>query len=345
MRGSRWYATPFVGLLGGWLASLVDWPLPWIVGAMLAVILVRCSGWRIEDIPNGRKCGQWLISTGLGLHFTREVVEQIGSHALLILVCALATLLLSVIGVVIFRRGGNDPVTAYFASMPGGASEMINLAARHGAGQLDRVAAGQSLRMVLIVLCIPALFTLGISTPSAPAPAAVDWRWLALLLPLGALVAWAWQRLHQPNPWMLGPLLVCATCAVWMDLHIGLPPGLGEAGQWLMGCSLGSYFDRPFFRSAPAFLLRVLAFTALMVLGASGLAWCLAQLGGLPVAATMLGMMPGGISELSLTAEALNQSVALVTAIQVLRFVLVVFLAERVFRLWRRCASPDAPRE
>ncbi len=340
MPGSRWLATPFVGLLGGWLASLIGWPLPWIVGSMLAVILVRCSGWRIEDIPQGRKCGQWIISTGLGLHFTREVVEQVGSHALLILCCALVTLLLSAIGVLIFRRGGDDPVTAYFSSMPGGASEMINLAARHGAARLDRVAAGQSVRMVLIVLCIPAAFTLGVSAPTAPLPAIVDWRWLLVLLPLGALVAWGWQRMRQPNPWMLGPLFVCAFFAVSMDLHIGLPPGLGEAGQWLMGCSLGSYFDRPFFRSAPAFLLRVLVFTTLMVLGASGLAWCLAQFGGLPVAATMLGMMPGGISELSLTAEALNQSVALVTAIQVLRFVLVVFLAERVFRLWRRCAAP-----
>lgn len=338
----RWLPTPFVGLLGGWLASLVGWPLPWIVGSMLGVIFARCCGWLIEDIPNGRKCGQWLIATGLGLHFTREVMEQIGNHALLILLCALIPLLLSAIGVLIFRRGGNDPVTAYFTAMPGGASEMINLAARHKAGQLDRVAAGQTVRMVLIVLCIPPLFTLTTTTPILTPPAVlVDWRWTALLLPLGALAAWVWQRLRQPNPWMLGPLFLCATFAVSLDLHLGLPPGLGEAGQWLMGCSLGSYFDRPFFRKAPAFLLRVLLFTALMLLGAGGLAWCLAQLGNLPVIATMLGMMPGGISELSLTAEALNQPVALVTAIQVLRFVLVVLLAERVFNLWRRWSSPQ----
>ena len=35
-----WWATPLVGLAGGYLASLVGWPLPWMVGSLLAVILV-----------------------------------------------------------------------------------------------------------------------------------------------------------------------------------------------------------------------------------------------------------------------------------------------------------------
>jgi len=48
----------------------------------------------------------------------------------------------------------------------------------------------------------------------------------------------------------------------------------------------------------------------------------------------MLGMMPGGITELCLTAEALQLSVALVTACQVLRLFLVMFLAEPLFKLW-----------
>ena len=50
----------------------------------------------------------------------------------------------------------------------------------------------------------------------------------------------------------------------------------------------------------------------------------------------MLGMMPGGITELCLTAEALQLSVALVTALQALRLFLVMFLADPLFRLWQR---------
>jgi uncharacterized membrane protein AbrB (regulator of aidB expression) len=38
----NWWGTPLVGLLGGFLASQVGWPLPWMVGSLLAIILVRC---------------------------------------------------------------------------------------------------------------------------------------------------------------------------------------------------------------------------------------------------------------------------------------------------------------
>lgn len=42
-----YWATPLVGTLGGWLASLVGWPLPWMIGSLLAVMLVRC----LADLP------------------------------------------------------------------------------------------------------------------------------------------------------------------------------------------------------------------------------------------------------------------------------------------------------
>jgi len=54
---------------------------------------------------------------------------------------------------------------------------------------------------------------------------------------------------------------------------------------------------------------------------------------GLDARALLLGMVPGGIAEMSLTAEALNLLVPLVTAMQVLRLLLVLFLAGPVFRL------------
>ena len=31
-----WWATPLIGAVGGWLASLANWPLPWMVGSLLA---------------------------------------------------------------------------------------------------------------------------------------------------------------------------------------------------------------------------------------------------------------------------------------------------------------------
>lgn len=328
------WVTPLAGVVGGYLASLAGWPLPWMVGSLLAVIAVRCLANRaFSELPGGRKTGQWLVASGIGLHFTSDVLQQVLSHLPVIVMGAFGTLLLSLIGIAILRRAGVDRATAFFASMPGGASEMVNLALRHDA-QPARVAAAHSLRLLLVVLLIPALFTWGLPAVSAPTRAPVDWTWLIGLLAAGALLAMLWGRLKQPNPWMLGPLTVCAVASAGFDLHLGLPPGLGQLGQWLIGCALGCHFDRAFFRSAPGFLARVLAFTLLAMLAAAALGEALGWLAGEDHLSLMLGMMPGGITELCLTAEALQLSVALVTALQVLRLFLVMFLAEPLFKLW-----------
>ena len=336
-RLKQWWATPLVGLAGGYLASLIGWPLPWMVGSLLAIILVRClSPWQLAEIPGGRKCGQWIVGIGIGLHFTPVVMEQVLAHFWLIFFGALLTSVSSIISVWIMRRSGEDRATAFFSSMPGGSGEMVNLGARNGA-VLSRVAAGQSLRVLAVVLCVPAAFKymLGGGTPVLH-PAPVDVFWLAVLFPAGALLAWLWQRLRQPNPWLFGPLLISASVSILFDLHTSLPEGSSQAGQWLIGSGLGCHFNRAFFRRAPSFIGRTLLGTALTMLIASACAVGLSALTQLDLRSMTLGMMPGGIAEMSLTAEVLQLSVPLVTALQVMRLLFVLFLAEPLYQYWVR---------
>ncbi|MNO35926.1 putative ammonia monooxygenase [compost metagenome] len=337
----RWWGTPLVGLAGGFIASQIGWPLPWMVGSLLAIILVRClTPWQLGEIPGGRKCGQWIVGIGIGLHFTPQVLEQVLSHFGLIFFGALVTSLSSVVGVWLLRRTGEDRATAFFSSMPGGSGEMVNLGARNDAN-LSQVAAGQSLRVLVVVLCVPALFKYLLGDGVAIAGSgSVDWRWLAMIFPLGALLACLWQRLKQPNPWLFGPLLVSAVASIGWDLHIGLPPGASQVGQWLIGSGLGCHFNRAFFRRAPSFLGRTLIGTALTMLIAGLAALGLSALTHLDLRSLTLGMMPGGIAEMSLTAETLQLSVPLVTALQVMRLLFVLFLAEPLFRYWDSQPQP-----
>ncbi|MBB1521153.1 AbrB family transcriptional regulator [Aquipseudomonas guryensis] len=334
----NWWLTPLAGAAGGALASLIGWPLPWMVGSLLTVILLRClGGLDLREVPGARKGGQWLVGTGIGLHFSPAVLQQVVSHGGLLLAGALFTSLTCLIGIGLLRRAGCDRATAYFASMPGGASEMVNLGQRNGA-LASQVAAGQSLRLLLVVLCVPALFQWWLGTPPALAHAGgnVDIAVLALLLAGGAGLALLGQRLRQPNPWLLGPILVSALGAILLESNPSLPAGTSQLGQWLIGSALGCHFGREFFRHAPRFVTLVLLATLLAMLSAALGAGALGWLGALDRRALMLGMMPGGIAELSLTAEALALSVPLITGLQVLRLLCVLFLAEPLFRLWQR---------
>src|SRR5690606_18546411 len=334
----NWWLTPLAGAAGGALASLIGWPLPWMVGSLLAVVLLRClGGLELREVPGARKAGQWLVGTGIGLHFSPAVLQQVLAHGGLLLAGALLTSLTCLIGIALLRAAGHDRATAFFASMPGGASEMVNLGLRNGA-QAGEVAAGQSLRLLLVVLLVPALFQwwLGVPPALAPLAGAPDLALLALLLAAGALLALLGQRLRQPNPWLLGPLLVAAAGAVLLEQPPRLPAGSSELGQWLIGSALGCHFSREFFRRAPRFLARVVLATGLAMLAAALGAEVLSWLGALDHRALLLGMMPGGIAELSLPAEALALSVPLITGLQVLRLMCVLFLAEPAFRLWQR---------
>lgn len=337
------WATGLVGLAGGFLASKIGWPLPWMVGSLLAIILVRClTPWQLTEIPGGRKCGQWIIGIGIGLHFTPAVIEQVASHFGLIFFGALFTSLSAIFGVWLLRRTGEDRATAFFASMPGGSGEMVNLGARNGA-VLGQVAAAQSLRVLAVVLCVPAVFKflLGDGVPLNHA-GSVSWSWLALIAPLAVTVALGWQRLRQPNPWLFGPLLVAASFSLAGNLQIALPHGASQIGQWLIGSGLACHFNRAFFRRAPSFLGRTLLATALSMLIAASAAWGLSSLTQLDLRSLTLGMMPGGIAEMSLTAETLQLSVPLVTAMQVMRLLFVLFLAEPLFRYWAKAGKEKA---
>lgn len=334
----KWWLTPLAGAAGGALASLIGWPLPWMVGSLLAVILLRClAGLDLREVPGARKGGQWLVGTGIGLHFSPAVLEQVLAHGGLLLAGALLTSLTSLIGIALLRAAGHDRATAFFASMPGGASEMVNLGQRNGA-QAGEVAAGQSLRLLLVVLLVPALFQWWLGAAPTLAHAHNHSQPLALVALLigGALLALLGQRLRQPNPWLLGPILFAAAGAIWLDQPLSLPPGTSELGQWLIGSALGCHFSREFFRRAPRFLALVLGATLLAMCAAALAAEALGWLGALDQRSLMLGMMPGGIAELSLTAEALALSVPLITGLQVLRLMCVLFLAEPAFRLWQR---------
>jgi uncharacterized membrane protein AbrB (regulator of aidB expression) len=83
------------------------------------------------------------------------VIEQVLSHFALIFFGALVTSLSSGGRRVADAAHRRRPRHGVLLSMPGGSGEMVNLGARNGA-VLSQVAAGQSLRVLVVVLCVPA---------------------------------------------------------------------------------------------------------------------------------------------------------------------------------------------
>lgn len=330
-------ATLALAGLAGWLAEAAGWPLPWMLGPLFAVAGASLAGARPLALPGGRKAGQWAIGTALGLYFSPEVVALLAEHALLVLGAACGSLLLGVVCArVTLRLGGVDAPTAFFASLPGGASEMANLAERWG-GAVDRIAAAHAVRILLVVSVLP----FGLSLAGAhgsdaylPLARSVDGEGLPLLLAgsLGGVAAFS--RLGIANAWVLGPLAgVALLTAVGVQLS-AMPAWLVNGGQLLIACSFGPRFSRRFFRAAPRFMATVALTSALSLALAFGLALLLGQLSGTPLATLALATAPGGVAEMCITAKVLHLGVPLVTTCHVLRVVVLTLGAPWAYRVF-----------
>ena len=99
---------------------------------------------------------------------------------------------------------------------------------------------------------------------------------------------------------------------------------------------LGSRFQQDFLHGAPRFIGAVVA-TVLAAIGAAALFGAvLAWISGLSVFTLALGLAPGGIAEMCITAKVLQLGVPLVTAFHVTRVVALLLLTAPLFALVRR---------
>ena len=339
---NHWLFTLIIGALGGSLASWAGWPLPWVIGSLVAVMLTRCAGGLVPEIPHGRQAGQLIVAVAIGCHFTLPVMQQVVAHLGLIVTAVMLTLVLALCSVLILYRWGVTFGTAFFALMPANSSEMVHLG-RQRQADTSFIAAAHSLRLLLILLTVPAVATFGMPAVTAHAPMPVIWPWLIFILAMSWLAALGFKQCKLPNPWTFGPFLICAVGVSCNQLSMSMPGWLSGSGQLLIGCALGVAFDRSFMRRAPGLLAKVMLLLTASVVTTALAAWALGTGLGMPWLSLALGMMPGSAPEMSLTAEALGLAVTLVTAMQVIRMLLIQAACLPLFRLLDRAPQVQAP--
>ncbi len=327
-----------VGLAGAITCDALHTPLPWMIGPLLAVAGTRVAGWPVSAPSGGRQVGQWIIGTTLGLYFTPLVAERVSGFMWLLLLGALFAIAVGyVCAYFLSVLGGTDRTTAMFASVPGGAAEMAVLGERFGA-RVDQVAAAQSLRILLVVVTIPSAFAaLGLhgADPFLAASSEIRWPALAAMLAVTGAAGLLLTRLSVPNGFVLGALVVAIPLTIAGVGTSAMPRWVLDGAQLLLGCALGSRFNRGFLARAPRFVAAVVA-TVALAMGISVLfALLLARATGIHPATLVLATAPGGIAEMAVTAKVLELGVPMVTSFHVTRVMLLLTCSGPLFA-WLR---------
>lgn len=151
-----WGLTALVAVVGGWLGVWLKLPAgafigPLLVGAPLTAFGVPVGTWP----PGVLGLAMWALGVRVGGHFDASAVRELRRVAF----SAFAAAVVLVAGCVLLAQawaflGGVDPLTAYFATSPGGADSVLAIALGTSAS-LSLVLAVQVGRLLLIFLVAP----------------------------------------------------------------------------------------------------------------------------------------------------------------------------------------------
>jgi uncharacterized protein len=316
-----------VGVSAGYLFDLLRTPIPWMIGPMIAVATLNLMGMRVHSPPYARQTGQLILGSAVSFYFTPTVVTGLAANLPAI---AAATVSAFFVGGL---EGKGTPRS-------GGAMAMVVLAERYGA-QIAPVAVAHSLRVSILIILIPFALTYG-AFPLEAAPyrpdAPLDYSILAPWLAFGFVLGEVSERLRLQNGYLLMPIFFGAALTVSGVQLSAVPSWMTEFAQLMFGLVLGARYERAFFARYRLFIPFALLNSFFILIASAAVA-----LFDLPLATMIIATAPGGLAEMTITAQALQISVPLVVAFHLFRVVVVNMGTQYIYAFAARMlgGSPD----
>ncbi|WP_177203577.1 AbrB family transcriptional regulator [Marinospirillum celere] len=330
----RLFNTLWVGLLGGLVFHWLQIPLAWMLGPLLANLLVSLYGLPVGIKPRIRAVFLGSLGMVLGGQTSQETLQQASSWPASLALLSLGVLLI-IFGVAYYFRkvAGFDKASAWFSAVPGAMTSMILIGGQAG-GDERKIALAHALRLTFVVLLVPSLFWLFYTAPDVdenPLFQSTENLWLLL----GIFPAW-WlgKQLRLPTPEFTAPLFMSVAAAL-----AGYPfsggPYLVAATFMVLGGSIGARFYGMPIKEILWLGKHALGATLVALVMASFAAFLMVWLLGLPFPTALLTMTPGGIGEMAMVALALGIDPVFIAAHHLFRILALMLLIPFFFPFLR----------
>jgi len=317
-----------------WVMSILGVPLAWVIGPMLLSMAVSLSGRRTFASLKARKCGQMIIGAAIGLNLTFASIQSLWIWMPAAIVLNVSGLFIALfLGRLLSKALDTNQATSFFSLVPGGLSEMANIASTAG-GHDEIVAIIQALRVALAVCIMPPLVVhLGLTGDFiSTAPLGMLDLTAGIYVALAAVAGVTFARLLRlNNPWMIGALAGTATLAMLGMASGKIPRLIFCAGQLMIGMAIGARFKMEHLIHVGKRLWVAISFILLTMVIMAVISLLFSIVSGFDLASSLLAMSPGGFSEMAATADILHLNVALVTIFHVTRAFIVNGFA---YRFW-----------
>jgi membrane AbrB-like protein len=318
--------------------SLTGFPSPLLFGGLLGGLVFALASRRDVRVPAWSfMIGQGIIGVTIGAVVDFATLADLGGDWPVVIVISIVTLALSVVAGQLLRlHSGVSAVTASFSSVAGGASGMTAIA--HDLGADDRVVTViQYLRVLVVLLAMPAAVSVVFHADSGPSAGATPSQttvagvaYTVLAVGLGLV---AGRLLHLPSPALLGALFVAVVLAsVPAFDDVTVPVWVQGAGYLLIGVQVGLRFTVASLRAIGRMLPTALLIIAFIIVVCAAFGVLLADLTGVSQLDAYLATTPGGLYAVLATSADTGGNVTFVTAVQLIRLLLVLIAAPLLAR-------------
>ncbi|WP_394196010.1 AbrB family transcriptional regulator [Litoreibacter albidus] len=318
-----------VGAIGAALGYLVSLPLYMLTGPAVIVSLASLFGLKLEIAPLLRDIAFLFIGIGIGAGVNAEAAAAMLRWPLAFVALAVMLVLAMILcRAVLVRAFGFDARSAVLASAPGHLSFVIALGEAYRV-DLARVTVGQSIRVLLLTLTVPAIAALmgvDLSEGLRPQGDVLGVGYIAVLVVLSLIAGVILNRLKVPAPLLIGAMLV-SSIGHLTDLSPGvLEPKITMACLVLMGTLIGSRFGG----ISPALLFRYAGGGVVITILTAALSLAfsvpVAMFLDMPLTHVLVAFAPGGLETMIVMGAVLGANPGFVAACHVGRLLVLSVL-------------------
>jgi membrane AbrB-like protein len=333
----QFIAALVTALIGGLIFSFFQWPIPWLLGPMTAVLIVSRFN-RIHFYwPTGiRNMGLIIVGYSIGLTFTKDTLITITSKlpsmafmtVLLVLICMGMAFIVS-------KLSGIDFPTALTSSIPGGLSQIITFAEESEGIDITTVTFFQVTRLLTIIFFVPFLifsplfiekgskFTSTISTSHV---SQYDYHLpsIVFFVVFSIIIALIGKRIKLPTAFLLGPILGIAVLNVAGFTGPPVPSVLLDISQFLIGGYIGLLL-KPEQLKSKAIIPVALISGIMLVCVSLGLSYILSGQYHFSPLTSFLSLAPGGADQMGIIGHELHANISMITGYQLFRILFIFF--------------------
>jgi membrane AbrB-like protein len=327
-----------IGTAGTSVFWLLDLPLPFLLGTLSAILLAALAGAPVKDAGTLGKLMRTILGVAIGASITPDLVARMPQMAASLALVPLYVIAIAAIGVPFFRRVyGFDPVTAWYAAMPGGLQDMV-LFGQEAGGNTRTLALIHATRVMIIVMITPFLlvhlFDAGLDNPIG-APAATLPPHEMAIMAAAAIIGWKGaERIGMFGAPILGPMILTVILSLTDIIHFRPPAEAILAAQFFIGLSLGAGYAGVTLPEIRRDVVAGIFFVVIVAALAAVFTEAVILLGLAPPVDGFLAFVPAGQAEMAVLAIVVGADLGYVVLHHVMRVFLIITGAPVAARLF-----------